>query len=35
LLMDAMQGELVITDAAIGGAGLQLRFRALDRPPGR
>jgi signal transduction histidine kinase len=35
LLMDAMQGELVITDAAIGGAGMQLRFRALDRPPGR
>jgi signal transduction histidine kinase len=34
LLMDAMQGELVITDAAIGGAGMQLRFRALDRPPG-
>ena len=35
LLMDAMQGELVITNAAIGGADMQLRFRALDRPPGR
>jgi len=35
LLMDAMQGELVIADAPGGGADMQLRFRALDRPPGR
>ena len=34
LLMDAMQGELVIADAPGGGADMQLRFRALDRPPG-
>ena len=35
LLMQAMQGELVIADAPNGGADMQLRFRALDRPPGR
>jgi signal transduction histidine kinase len=35
LLMDAMRGELVIADAPGGGADMQLRFRALDRPPGR
>ena len=35
LLMDAMQGELVIADAPGGGADMQLRFRALDRPSGR
>jgi uncharacterized membrane protein len=34
LLMHAMQGELVIADAANGGADMQLRFKALDRPPG-
>lgn len=33
LLMEAMQGELVIGDAANGGADMQLRFTALDRPP--
>ena len=34
LLMQAMQGELVIADAPNGGANMQLRFTALDRPPG-
>ena len=32
-LMRAMQGELLIGDAAGGGADLQLRFRTSDRPP--
>ena len=34
LLIDAMQGELLIADAADGGADMQLRFMALDPPPG-
>ena len=34
LLMQAMEGELLIGDAPSGGADMQLRFRALDRPPG-
>ena len=34
LLMKAMQADLVITDAANGGAIMQLCFRALDPPPG-
>ena len=33
LLMDAMQGELLIGDAPGGGADLQLRFKTSDRPP--
>jgi signal transduction histidine kinase len=33
LLMDAMQGELVIADAANGGADMQLRFKPSARPP--
>ena len=33
LLMDAMQGELVIADAPGGGADMQLRFSASDPPP--
>ena len=33
LLMEAMQGELLIGDAPEGGADLQLRFRISDRPP--
>lgn len=32
-LMRAMQGELLIGDAAGGGSDLQLRFRTSDRPP--
>ena len=35
LLMQAMQADLLIADAPGGGADMQLRFRALDRPPGR
>jgi signal transduction histidine kinase len=35
LLMQAMQADLLIADAASGGADIQLRFRALNRPPGR
>jgi signal transduction histidine kinase len=34
LLMQAMQADLLIADAANGGADMQLRFMALDRPPG-
>ena len=34
LLMQAMQADLLIADAANGGADMQLRFTALDRPPG-
>ena len=33
LLMEAMQGELLIGDAPEGGADLQLRFRISDPPP--
>ena len=33
LLMEAMQGELLIADAPGGGADLQLRFKISDRPP--
>lgn len=33
LLMDAMQGELLIGDAPRGGADLQLRFKTSDPPP--
>ena len=33
LLIQAMQGELVIADASGGGADMQLRFRIFDRPP--
>ena len=33
LLMEAMQGELLISDAPGGGADLQLRFRISDPPP--
>ena len=33
LLMEAMQGELLIADALGGGADLQLRFKLSDRPP--
>jgi signal transduction histidine kinase len=33
LLMEAMQGELLIGDAPGGGADLQLRFKLLARPP--
>ena len=33
LLMDAMQGELMIADVANGGADMQLRFKPLARPP--
>ena len=33
LLIQAMQGELVIGDAPGGGADMQLRFRIFDRPP--
>ena len=35
LLMQAMQAELVIADAAKGGADMQLCFRAVDRPSWR
>jgi signal transduction histidine kinase len=35
LLMQAMQAELVIADAANGGADMQLCFRAVDRPSWR
>ena len=35
LLIQAMQADLMIADAANGGADMQFRFRALDRPPGR
>ena len=34
LLIQAMQADLVITDAPNGGADMQLRFTALDRPLG-
>jgi signal transduction histidine kinase len=34
LLMQAMEGELLIGDAPSGGADMQLCIRALDRPPG-
>jgi len=34
LLMQAMEGELLIGDAPSGGADMQLRFTALDLPPG-
>jgi signal transduction histidine kinase len=34
LLMDAMQGALLIADAPGGGADLQLRFKLSARPPG-
>jgi len=33
LLMEAMQGELLIADAPGGGADLQLRFKLSDHPP--
>ena len=33
LLMEAMHGDLVIADRSGGGADLQLRFSASDRPP--
>ena len=35
LLMEAMQGVLLIADAPGGGADLQLRFKPSSRPPGR
>ncbi|MDC0310199.1 HAMP domain-containing histidine kinase [bacterium] len=34
LLIQSMKADLMIADAANGGADIQLRFRALDRPPG-
>jgi len=33
LLVEAMQGEMLIADRPGGGADLQLRFRVWDRPP--
>ena len=33
VLMEAMDGELLIADAPGGGADMQLRFSALARPP--
>ena len=33
VLMESMQGELLIGDAPEGGADLQLRFRISDPPP--
>ena len=35
LLMQAMQADLLIADAASGGADMQLRFKPSARPPGR